>query len=378
MKTPKSFICSVGLFIVVLLGNLPFSQAYAEHYLRAHSLDDTEEGRIFLPLIVNSQIPRRIAFRSDVNGVHLALINEDGTDLSFIVSSTGENRLLLSSDFPTWSPDGSRIAFSAKGPSEDNYHVYMINVDGTQLTQLSDGLASDFWPDWSPDGTSIAFSRSSNDPPSPYDIYLVNVESMEIEKVTENSSQDSYPDWSPNGEKIAYVSNGNIHSFTLDTTADQQLTFTGKERDPMWSPDGSKIAFVSNRDGNAEIYVMNCDGTEQTNVSNNDVDWGDYDMKPSWSPDSQTLVYESENMNFRRVFKVDSDGANRINLTFSQGCDIHPSWSPDGSKIVFSTSRDGHSYEIFVMNPDGSDQRRLTYSAWDDSNKYPVWQPRIP
>jgi len=84
---------------------------------------------------------------------------------------------------------------------------------------------------------------------------------------------------------------------------------------PSWSPDGTKIAFCSTKDGNAEIYVMNADGTGAIRLTNN----------PAWE---------------------DS-----------------PSWSPDGTRIAFDSSRDGNT-EIYVMNADGTGQTRLTYTTY--------------
>ena len=87
---------------------------------------------------------------------------------------------------------------------------------------------------------------------------------------------------------------------------------------------GKKIAFTSNRDGNYEIYVMNSDGSEQINLTNNPADDG------------------------------------------------YTSWSPDGKKIAFTSARDGNN-EIYVMNEDGSEQIRLTDNPADDG--YPAFQP---
>jgi Tol biopolymer transport system component len=88
---------------------------------------------------------------------------------------------------------------------------------------------------------------------------------------------------------------------------------------PAWSPDGSRIAFVTDRDGNFEIYVMNVDGT------------------------------------------------NTINLTNNPATEFNPTWSPLGTKILFSTTRDGNS-EIYSMNPDGTSQTRLTSNSVGDFN----------
>jgi dipeptidyl aminopeptidase/acylaminoacyl peptidase len=105
----------------------------------------------------------------------------------------------------------------------------------------------------------------------------------------------------------------------------------------MWSPDGTRIAFQASRDGNAEIYVMNADGTGQTNLTNN--------------PASESV----------------------------------PAWAPDGSEIVFHSSRDGN-FEICAMQTDGSNPTRLTNDddavmdgAWliQDRYRLPWWDALI-
>jgi Tol biopolymer transport system component len=103
------------------------------------------------------------------------------------------------------------------------------------------------------------------------------------------------------------------------------------DEQPSWSPDGGKIVFVSNRDvyehyGDREVYVMNADGSGQTN------------------------------------------------LTSRPGIDQGPAWSPDGSRIVFTSSRDGN-FEIYVMNADGSGGTRRTTNAAED--QAPDWQPLL-
>ncbi|MFC1552288.1 hypothetical protein ACFL6P_06940 [Candidatus Latescibacterota bacterium] len=118
-----------------------------------------------------------------------------------------------------------------------------------------------------------------------------------------------------------------------------------------------KIAYVSLRDGNAEIYVMDTDGSNKTNLTNNPAE----DMRPSYSPDGSKIVFNSNRGGgSREIFIMDADGSNPINLTNHINDDIWPSLSSDGLKITFASNRGGGGYDIFVMDADGLNQTNLT------------------
>ena len=124
------------------------------------------------------------------------------------------------------------------------------------------------------------------------------------------------------------------------------------------SPDGTKIAFSSDRDGNFEIYTMNADGTNQTNISNNDA----YNHYPSWSPDGTKIAFESDidvQIGYN-IYVMDIDGSNITRLTTNNDAyDQYPSWSPDGTKIAFYSGDSIFSSQIYTMNSDGTNQTRV-------------------
>ena len=128
----------------------------------------------------------------------------------------------------------------------------------------------------------------------------------------------------------------------------------------------TKIAFLSRRDGNWEIYVMNSDGTDPTNLTNHPVD----DHYPSWSPDGTKIAFASVVSNWE-IYMMNPDGTNRVNLTNHPADDCCFCWSPDGSKIAFESDRDG--WDIYTMNIDGTDTFRLTNHPKGDT--FPSWSP---
>jgi Tol biopolymer transport system component len=174
---------------------------------------------------------------------------------------------------------------------------------------------------------------------------------------------------------IAFFSDrdGNAEIYVMNSDGSDQINIThnpGDDWDPSWSPNGKKIVFQSWRDGNAEIYVMNADGSNQLNLSNDPTE----DSHPDWSPDGTKIVFSSNRHNPGGncdIYVMNADGSNPIDLTNSSGHDWYPAWSPDGTKIAFSSNQDG-DFEIYVMDADGSNLTKLTSNG---NCNQPTWSP---
>ena len=157
-----------------------------------------------------------------------------------------------------------------------------------------------------------------------------------------------------------------------------------RDTDPSWSPDGKRIAFSSDRDRkmgdhNYEIYVMDDDGGNLQNLTNNPF----RDTDPSWSPDGKRIAFSSTREGHFKgdfgitdeIYVMDDDGGNEQRLTENRKNDGNPSWSPDGKRIAFSSDRKGDfaNFEIYVMDADGGNQQRLTENRHTDED--PSWSP---
>ena len=171
----------------------------------------------------------------------------------------------------------------------------------------------------------------------------------------------------------SFRDNSDLEIYVMDADGSNQTRLTnrrGVDRHGSWSPDGKKIAFFSLRDVNSEIYVMNADGSSETNITRTAAT----EQDPSWSPVGDKIAFTS----WRRgegweIYVIDADGSNRRRLTFDNDSpDQSPAWSSDGSKIVFASKRDGN-WEIYSMDADGSNQTRITNNSGDDTN--PAWSP---
>ena len=231
--------------------------------------------------------------------------------------------------------------------------------------------------EWSPDGSRIVFDSNVDGNP---EIYVMNADGSSPTRLTNNPAFDGYPSWSPDGSKIAFTSErvGGSHIYVMDANGSNVVALTnnlgGNNFGPSWSPDGSKIAFTSARDaGNLEIYVMNADGLNPTNVTN-DIQ-SDYD--PSWSPDGSKIVFTHQGTNpgdRADIYMMSPNGTAKANITnTAASSEFSAAWSPDGSRIAFVTDRDGNA-EIYLMWSDGSGvPQNFTNNPADDLQ--PDWQP---
>ena len=280
----------------------------------------------------------------------------------------------------------ARIAFSSD--RDRNSEIYLMDDDGKNPRNLTNHPDRDVAPSWSPDGKRIAFisNRDGN-----REIYVMDADGGNQQNITNHPDRDSSPSWSPDGKRIAFVSYRDglldIHGFptseiyVMDADGENQQNITNNRHDdwaPSWSPDGKRIVFISYREGHfigdfeeitSEIYVMDVDGGNQQRLTENRKN----DESPSWSPDGTRIVFSADRKgdwtNYE-IYVMDADGGNLQRLTENRKNDGAPSWSPDGKRIVFVSDRDGNR-EIYVMDTDGGNLQNLTNNPGGDFG--PAW-----
>ena len=187
--------------------------------------------------------------------------------------------------------------------------------------------------------------------------------------------------WSPDGTKIAFWTTRDLNAeiYVMNADGSGAVNVSNHpldDRYPVWSRDGSKLAFVRGNQladpSSLEIFVMNADGSNQVNVSNNP----GFDLEPVFSPDGTKLLFRERADGGSNVMLVDVNGANLTRLTDTPGAsNFLASWSPNGSRIVFVSSRDdlvNGDLQVYVMDADGGNQTRLTNAS---NNTRPVWSP---
>ncbi len=229
---------------------------------------------------------------------------------------------------------------------------------------------SDMSADWSPDGKQIVFASARNNTKMSYtafDIYVMdgngsNVKKWWVSDWLDSDSIDYHPGWSPDGKRIVFCSDGNgsdrniyVAAVEQDSSSLQSWTqFTGSNVDyPSWSPDGSKISFAMNfYDSDVHnIFVINPGGKAKYLAIGS---------HPTWSPDGQRIAFSRTGRTNTDIYVINADGSGESQLTMNAGDNTSPDWAPDGSKIVFSSSRNGDTL-LYLMNADGSNVVQLTH-----------------
>jgi hypothetical protein len=257
--------------------------------------------------------------------------------------------------------------------------IATVNPDGSERTQLTSN-SSDLAPTWSPDGTRIAFMRERPEPcdtdPCGYDTWVMNADGSGAALAIPDAWS---PTWSPRGDKIAFmarVPNFDWSLWVANTDGSERtqifappdITELGL---PAWSPSGQEIAFQY--DGPPEVFCefddcvtfhpMRVGAISPAGGSMRDIDYG---LRPAWSPNGSRIAFVTATDHDTTeppgyIGVMNADGSAR-QLLADGG---NPAWSPDGTKIVFSG--------LQVMNSDGSG--RTTVGEPQIGGLDPDWQP---
>jgi TolB protein len=181
------------------------------------------------------------------------------------------------------------------------------------------------------------------------------------------------PTPSPGASLIAFATyrNGDAEIFLLDTESGELTNLTrnpADDRAPAWRPDGGALAFQSHRHGNWEIYLLDLAGGALTRLTDHPA----YDGAPAWSPDGTQIAFESYRDGNLEIYVVPAAGGQPRRLTEDQAGDYGPAWSPDGQSIAFTSWRDGNK-EVYLVPAAGGDAHNLTQNPADDES--PAWSP---
>ncbi len=277
---------------------------------------------------VPSEPTGMLVFQTSMGG-DIYTVNVDGSNLQRIADGMD----------PTWSPDGSRIAFIRW---REPRGVWVADIDSTGAA-TNEWRVFDWseprWTSWSPDGEEILFSRVSGGrleerefcfrgfcftfPAYPH--WKVGVvraaDGSFYEPPPPDSQVSRAPDWAPVGDQIVFDDVQGLRVQNLDRTVSYQITDDAKDTSPVWSPDGNQVAFVRRQHDHWEIYAVDADGG-----------------------------------NVRRLTDTPKKPNGQV------GNSASPAWSPDGNYLAFLTDRSG-KWEIWIMRANGSNPKPMFKSA---------------
>ena len=315
----------------------------------------------------------QIAFVSERDGnSEIYVINSDGSGLTNLTNNPAQDHA------PAWSADGSKIAFTSNR-GEGLYNLYVMGADGSDPTRLVTIAGPNHRPHWSPDGSKILVASIYGEGV----IYVVNLGASDLTNLTIDSGlgDGSHASWSPDGSKIVFESRSHIYVMNADGS---NRTDLGEGIRPAWSPDGSKIAFSAS---DQSINSINPDGSDRTRLIARLPDESVLRVLPSWSPDGTRIAFKTLSDDDLGVVVMNADGSNQVRLTGQVLLDLNQldllSWSPDGTTVVLiRTDRpiSGARFEdlnidIYTVNIDGTGLIRITDHPAMDA--YPVWSPRM-
>lgn len=243
-------------------------------------------------------------------------------------------------------PGGNGAIYFADGAGGDS-EIYSLKSDGTGLAQLTDNSSEDVSAVASADGARLAFLSDRTGEPQ---VWTMNQDGTDQTQVTTQGASafgfyDIVLSWSPNGKIVYADSAGMITSINPDGSDRSPLGAFGL--DPVVSPDGSKIAYIVFRESNADLFVMDADGANPTQLTTYEIFSGPF--HPEWSPDGSKIAFTSLTGYFN-IHTINADGTNQTTVT-SGPAQLVPQWSPDGTRILYTELAD---FTLRTINPDGT------------------------
>lgn len=264
---------------------------------------------------------------------------------------------------PSWSPDGSQIAYSVCHDGTEFTSYSLISRDSESIGLYAVAYDLDDL-DISPDGSKIVCR-----PYSQNDLWILNLRDRSLVRLTSSASYDQAPRWSPDGKWVAFASatgetGWDIWIAPVDGGPSIQITSAdGHKNDPSWSPDSKKIAYEFYTRDSTQIWITDVESRESFQLTSGP----DNSSTPDWSPDGQTIAFVSG----RAIWSVEIEGGKKTKLTHDTGFVARPRWSPDGSKIAFVVGN-----QIWISSKNGEVLHKVASPSpydtdpvvWTDAN----------
>jgi serine/threonine protein kinase len=235
---------------------------------------------------------------------------------------------------------------------------------------LSSGTGCDTHPQWSPDRKQIAYTRKKH---GPSEAWVMNADGSGRRLAAGRTSGSSRASWAPDGRRLAYLGyDGEFHTIAVDETTARRLTSSGgRKSDPAWSPDGTRLAFWRGEEGKEQIYLLDVRDpatrwTRLTSTPHGAVD-------PAWSPDGKKIAftYRSAGNESSDIWVMNADGSGQRRLgAATADREIDPSWSADGTWVAYTKGPWGEP-RTWAIRADGTGARAITVGSRREG--HPSW-----
>ena len=249
-----------------------------------------------------------------------------------------------------FSPDGKTLIYNGKEDGDTEYHVYTINIDGTNRKRIND-KGSDACSYFNPNGKGLIWTSTKDN----LDLPAGNF-----------SDPQNYPQ------------GAELYTSDLDGNNVKRLTFNKQyDAEVTYAPDGHKILFGRQTDGKMDLWTMDPDGSNQKQITFTD-DW--QEGGALYLPDNKTIVTrawkrseEGNRSKSMQIFTLNEDGSNLKQITFEDGTHWAPAPAPDGIHVLYVKVFPPHNFEIVLLNLKTLEEKRITYNNAFDG--FPTFSP---
>jgi len=268
---------------------------------------------------------------------------------------------------------GDKGAFSTKityvVKRGTRYELQVADADGFNAQTVLASQEPIMSPSWSPDGSRLAYVSFDQKKPI---VVVQNLAQGTTKIVAAHRGNNSAPAWSPDGRFLAVALSKDgltqVYKISADGGEAQRLTDSpGIDTQPAFSPDGQWIAFTSDRGGSPQIYRMPAAGGPATRLTFE----GTYNVGPRYSPDGKTIAYVSRDSGKFRISTMELANG-QVQVLTDGTLDDSPTFAPNGKMILYEASVGGRG-QLAAVSGDGRVRQRLTSAAGDVQD--PAWGP---
>jgi TolB protein len=260
---------------------------------------------------------------------------------------------------------GGKLAFAAN--VKGNWDLFVMNGDGTGLTQLTDTALDERQPALSPDGQQVAYSTSDGV------LWIMPLATKVSEAVPLSPGRYGYPAWLQDGSGLVFTSykftpgneDADLFVFMFAERKERALlTQTGPQDYPAPAPANAALAYVSSLAtvmpgfGNTltqQLWIAPLRSGKPTQLLVGSVG----ETRPAWSPDGKWIAFSSARQGSPDIWLVKLDGQELAQLTNASSAETSPTWSPDGREIVY-VSTESDRMQLRLLNVDTHASRSLT------------------